>query len=92
MTEEEIRKVQWRQGGLLRCCMASLAEHLASCDEEPPIGTVLDCKFDQPGNGELIRAEDGVWEWNKRGMKPGRRARPERKQACSKPTATAASS
>lgn len=57
-----------RQGGLLRCCLQTLAEHLDEITEVPPVGTILDCKFEMDkNNGNLILASDGVWEWNKKG-------------------------
>lgn len=49
-----------RQGGLMRCCLGTLAEST----EPSAIGTVLDCKYEAAGNAQMIVAPDGVWEWN----------------------------
>jgi hypothetical protein len=50
-----------RQGGLMRCCLGTLAE----CQEPSEIGTVLSCKYESnPDNQQMIVAADGVWEWN----------------------------
>lgn len=49
-----------RQGGLMRCCLGTIAE-----SEEPSkVGTVLSCKYERdPDNENMIVALDGVWEW-----------------------------
>lgn len=51
-----------RQGGLMRCCLATLAEYDGPCE----IGTTLSCKYEgNPDNKNMIIASDGVWEWNR---------------------------
>lgn len=50
-----------RTGGLLRCCLATVAESTEPTD----IGTVMSCKYERDANNQnLIVANDGVWEWN----------------------------
>lgn len=50
-----------RIGGLMRCCVATVQESL-----EPTVpGTVMDCKYEHPGNENLRVADDGIWEWNR---------------------------
>ena len=46
-----------RPGGLMRCCIATLAEHRGSEDE----GTVLACNY----CSDSMRVRDGAWEWNR---------------------------
>lgn len=51
-----------RQGGLMRCCLATLAEETAPST----IGSVLSCKHEEDTeNKNMIVAPDGVWEWNR---------------------------
>ena len=52
-----------RHGGLLRCCIQSLDEQLEATETQPPIGTVLICVYCHKPT--LVRAPDGVWEWNR---------------------------
>lgn len=54
-------RLRVRQGGLLRCCLASLA----MCEDEVDVGDVLDCRYEDPGNANLVLANDAVWEWNR---------------------------
>lgn len=51
-----------RHGGLMRCCLATLAESI----EPSHVGSTLSCKYeDDPNNQNMIVADDGVWEWNR---------------------------
>lgn len=51
-----------RHGGLMRCCIATVAEST----EPSEVGTVLSCKYESdPDNQNMIVAPDGVWEWNR---------------------------
>lgn len=59
-----------RIGGVMRCCIATLVEYLKGIEEAPPVGTTLDCKYEQSGNKKLILAADGVWEWNRTERSP----------------------
>jgi len=53
-----------RQGGLMRCCLGTLAESTAPST----IGSTLTCKYEGKPNGQqMIVAMDGVWEWNRPG-------------------------
>jgi len=45
----------------MRCCLGTLAE----CTEEVEPGRILDCKYEPPGNANMILAVDGIWEWNR---------------------------
>lgn len=49
-----------RHGGLMRCCLYTLTETTSPSR----VGTVLDCMYEPEGNGNLIVAPDGVWQWN----------------------------
>jgi hypothetical protein len=48
-----------RIGGLMRCCLATLAQ----CEDEVEIGAVLGCMYEEPGDPKMRLANDGVWEW-----------------------------
>ena len=50
-----------RQGGLMRCCLATIGE----TETETKVGDTLDCKYEPEGNANLIVANDAVWEWNR---------------------------
>jgi hypothetical protein len=53
---------QVRVGGLLRCCMASLAEAMESAVAPPKEGDTLICRYcGSPYGGMEFR--DGAWEW-----------------------------
>lgn len=56
-----------RQGGLMRCCTATIAE----TEDSTEVGDMLDCKYEPVGNKNLIVADDGVWEWNRPGASTG---------------------
>ena len=58
-----------RQGGLMRCCLATINETY----DVTEVGDMLDCKYENPGNKNLIVADDGVWEWNRPGASTGLR-------------------
>ena len=47
----------------MRCCLATLEESREPTD----VGFVMDCKYEPAGNGNLIVASDGIWEWNRPG-------------------------
>lgn len=53
------------QGGLMRCCLQTLDEHMAGVTLEPEQGETLSCRFheEQP-NDEMI-FDGGVWRWNR---------------------------
>lgn len=56
---------QVRQGGLMRCCLLTLAEYMAPIQAEivqqPQEGNLLPCRY---CNSSMIFTED-AWEWNK---------------------------
>lgn len=52
------------QGGMWRCCIQSVVEHMKTLDEEPEDGTVFDCNYQSPGNKQLIYA-GRTWMWNR---------------------------
>lgn len=56
---------QVRQGGLMRCCLGSLdsALHELAMNDlpVPSVGTVIGCFHCKE---RMIKAEDGVWEWD----------------------------
>lgn len=50
-----------RHGGLMRCCILTVAE----ATHPTRVGDVLDCVYEPEGNANLVVAADGVWEWNR---------------------------
>ncbi len=48
-----------RSGGLMRCCIATLAEHAGEALSEAE-GTVIPCNY----CSSSMRVRDGAWEWN----------------------------
>jgi hypothetical protein len=54
---------QVRTAGLMRCCLATLAERMPLCAEDPVEGEIIHCQH-HPDNGGMI-FRDGVWEWNR---------------------------
>ena len=53
------------QGGLMRCCLASLADFVEAHAAEPAAeGMTLDCAYEKPGNANLV-LEGRVWRWNR---------------------------
>ena len=53
------------QGGLMRCCLATLADFVAAHATEPALeGFVLDCAYEAPGNTKMI-LEGKVFRWNR---------------------------
>ena len=51
-------------GGLLRCCIATLSEHVAGLEEEPKEGDTLQCRYcSNVGGGMIVR--HGLWEWKR---------------------------
>jgi hypothetical protein len=54
-----------RTGGLLRCCLATLDEHMQRrIDDVPPQeGDTLKCRYHDDNGGMVFR--DGAWEWNR---------------------------
>lgn len=54
------------EGGLFRCCLASLHEHLILAQEPSVEGETLDCRYEPEGNRNLV-FQDGAWRWNKDG-------------------------
>lgn len=51
-------------GGLMRCCLVTLMDHIHSVSENPPEGTTLDCRYEERGNESMI-FKDGGWRWNR---------------------------
>ncbi len=56
----EIVRYRVRPGGLMRCCLQTLDEHMDTATEAPLIGTVLSCRF--CSRSSMIVAPDGTWE------------------------------
>lgn len=50
-------------GGLMRCCLATLQEHMANAKASPKEGEVLPCKYHPQDNSMIFR--NGVWIWNR---------------------------
>jgi len=52
-------------GGLMRCCIATIDEYVHEHQDEevPAEPLVLDCKYEPPGNAQVV-LQDGRWRWN----------------------------
>jgi len=58
-----MRTAEVRIGGLLRCCLASLDEHMARATEDPKEGDKLECHYcKSPAGGMIFR--NRAWEWD----------------------------
>lgn len=55
------QKYRVRDGGLMRCCLATLDAAMAEAAEPPKEGDTLLCKYCK---GDGMRFRDGAWEWN----------------------------
>jgi hypothetical protein len=51
-------------GGLMRCCLATLDEHMLYATEDPEEDETLDCKYEEPGNKNMV-FRDNAWQWNR---------------------------
>lgn len=51
-----------KQGGLMRCCLASLDDHVVERDEDQHFkeGEILPCKWCKSS----MIFTDGAWQWN----------------------------
>lgn len=53
------------QGGLMRCCLATLADFVTGHANEPAVdGFVLDCRYEKSGNANMI-LEGKAFRWNR---------------------------
>jgi hypothetical protein len=53
-------------GGLMRCCLATLDEHMKFMDliaDSPKDGDLVLCAYNCNNGGMIFR--DGVWKWNR---------------------------
>jgi hypothetical protein len=50
-----------RAGGLMRCCLATLAASAAITSA----GSVMQCAYSEDRSHSMRVAADGVWEWNR---------------------------
>ena len=57
----KLKETKVNIGGLMRCCLETI-EHLDP-DYDFPDGFVLDCKYEEKGNKNIILVK-GVWKWN----------------------------
>lgn len=64
MSDEEAVPANMRQieiGGLMRCCIATIRDSI----EPTRLGDVVDCKYEKPGNRQLVvDMNSGRWRWN----------------------------
>jgi len=51
------------QGGLMRCCLATLDDYMAKTDKPPQEGDTLPCAYHSDNGGMIFR--DGAWRWNR---------------------------
>lgn len=56
-----IEKYEVRQGGLMRCCLASLEELMAAATVPPKEGDRVTCRGCNDVDGMVFR--NGSWEW-----------------------------
>lgn len=58
----KLKETKVNQGGLMRCCLLSLSEHVNENPDREVVGNeVIDCNY--CSNGSMIH-EEGVWRWN----------------------------
>lgn len=60
-TTMKVDETRIEQGGLMRCCIQTIAELGPNTDY--PDGTIIDCKYEKAGNKSLMFLS-GVWRWN----------------------------
>lgn len=56
----DARRYRVFHGGLMRCCLATLEERMATCAPDPVEGEVLPCKY---CSSSMIFG-GGAWRWN----------------------------
>lgn len=54
-----------RIGGLMRCCLATLDDHLLALEVRSKEGDQLTCKYCVSKAGDMI-FRGGAWEWNRK--------------------------
>jgi len=59
---DQVKNWAVRQGGLMRCCLATLDEAMEARTMPPNDGDVIHCKYHADNDGMIFRA--GAWEWN----------------------------
>lgn len=61
---DEWRNYRVYQGGLMRCCLLTLQEFMATEAQQPPQeGDLLHCRYHADNGGMIFH--DGAWRWNK---------------------------
>jgi hypothetical protein len=60
VTTHKLSDTTISHGGLMRCCLATIAE---LPDTEYADETIIDCKHEGVGNKNII-LKNGVWQWN----------------------------
>ena len=67
MNEPTMAETLVNQGGLMRCCLASLADWIDARRDETAIpGTLASCAYEQPrSNDRMILGKDLTWRWNR---------------------------
>jgi len=48
------------QGGLMRCCLATLSDHV---NDEAEVGDTLGCDYEADDEPKMILGNDYVWRW-----------------------------
>ena len=54
-----------REGGLMRCCLATLDAHMLAATEAPKEGETLECRYEKNQPRPRMRWRKGAWEWNR---------------------------
>lgn len=57
------REYRVYQGGLMRCCLATLDDFMATTEHPPKEGDILHCAYHGDNGGMIFR--DGAWHWNR---------------------------
>lgn len=59
------------QGGLMRCCLDSLADYVNGLDKEANVlaeGTVHQCKYTDDPLHRMVLSSTGVWAWDHKSL------------------------
>lgn len=64
MIDGPVKTWRVRQGGLMRCCLATITETMEAQSAPPQEGDVMHCKYHSDNGGMIFR--EGAWEWNNR--------------------------
>jgi hypothetical protein len=52
------------QGGLMRCCLSTIAQAMEASSTPPQDGDVLKCRYHPQDEGMIFG--EGAWRWNRK--------------------------